>query len=162
MCDLEWGDCEEKAAVSEEGSGSNLNADLEEEIEENEVEATVEADSLFEDSFPNPNAVRNRRPPVWMGDYETGEGLSEEDNEAQLSLFADADPIYFEKAVKSEKWRRAIDVEIEAIRKNGTWELTKLPKGGKTIGVKWIYKTKFNENGEVDKHKARLVAKGYT
>lgn len=36
-----------------------------------------------------------------------------------------------------------------------------LPPGGKTIGVKWVFKTKFNENGEVDKYKARLVAKGY-
>lgn len=32
----------------------------------------------------------------------------------------------------------------------------------KTVGVKWIYKTKLNEKGEVDKFKARLVAKGYT
>ena len=37
-----------------------------------------------------------------------------------------------------------------------------MPKGGKTIGVKWIYKTKLNECGEIDKYKARLVAKGYT
>lgn len=29
------------------------------------------------------------------------------------------------------------------------------------IGLKWIFKTKFNEKGEVDKFKARLVAKGY-
>jgi len=28
--------------------------------------------------------------------------------------------------------------------------------------VKWIYKTKLNEEGKVDKYKARLVAKGYT
>ncbi|RVW74571.1 Retrovirus-related Pol polyprotein from transposon RE1 [Vitis vinifera] len=40
-------------------------------------------------------------------------------------------------------------------------ELCDLPKGQKTIGVKWVYKTKLKENGEVDKHKARLVAKGY-
>lgn len=31
--------------------------------------------------------------------------------------------------------------------------------GAKTIGVKWIYKTKCNEDGKVEKHKAMLVAK---
>lgn len=30
----------------------------------------------------------------------------------------------------------------------------------KLIGVKWVYKTKLNKDGEVDKYKARLVAKG--
>lgn len=55
-----------------------------------------------------------------------------------------------------------MDVEIEAIKRNDTWELTELPEGGKKIGVKWVYKTKFNENGEVDKYKARLVVKGYS
>ncbi|BBH06991.1 transposable element gene [Prunus dulcis] len=55
-----------------------------------------------------------------------------------------------------------MDVEIKSIEKNGTWELVDLPKGEKTVGVKWIYKTKLNEKGEVDKYKARLVAKGYT
>ena len=54
-----------------------------------------------------------------------------------------------------------MDAEIEVIERNNTWELTKLPKGQKIIGVKWIYKTKLKETGEVDKYKARLVAKGY-
>jgi len=49
--------------------------------------------------------------------------------------------------------------EIEAIEKNKTWELIDLPKGVKPIGVKWLYKTKFRENGEIDKFKARLVVK---
>ena len=53
-------------------------------------------------------------------------------------------------------------LELEAINKNDTWESMELPEGGKKIGMKWIYKTKFNENGEVNKYKARLVAKGYT
>lgn len=54
-----------------------------------------------------------------------------------------------------------MDVEITAIERNNTWELCYLPKGKKTIGVKWVYKTKLKENDAVDKHKARLVAKGY-
>ncbi|WVZ14421.1 hypothetical protein V8G54_011987 [Vigna mungo] len=51
--------------------------------------------------------------------------------------------------------------EIDAIERNQTWELTSLPEGMKKIGVKWVFKTKLNEKGEVDKYKARLVAKGY-
>jgi len=50
---------------------------------------------------------------------------------------------------------------MEAIEKNKIWELTDLPKGMKPIGVKWIFKTKLKENGEINKFKTRLVAKGY-
>ncbi|RVW64797.1 Retrovirus-related Pol polyprotein from transposon TNT 1-94 [Vitis vinifera] len=159
VCDLEWGDLEEEATMfdeNEEGTESDLEADIEAE------EDNFSSDSLTEDSSPSSTAERIRRPPAWMRDYDIGEGLSEEDNEVHLAMFAAADPIHFEDAVKSEKWKKAMDLELAAINKNGTWELTELPEGGKKIGVKWIYKTKFNENGEVDKYKARLVAKGYT
>ncbi|KAH9685900.1 hypothetical protein KPL70_014158 [Citrus sinensis] len=73
----------------------------------------------------------------------------------------EADPTTFEEANKSARWRKAMDQEMAAIEKNNTWELTTLPVGAKTIGVKWIFKTKLNENGDVEKYKARLVAKGY-
>ena len=54
-----------------------------------------------------------------------------------------------------------MDEEIAAIERNDTWELVDIPQGQKTVGVKWLFKTKRKENGEVDKFKARLVAKGY-
>ena len=53
-----------------------------------------------------------------------------------------------------------MDSKIEAIRKNDTWDLT--DPSAKRIGVKWVYKTKLNEHGEINKYKARLVTKGYT
>ncbi|GMI68030.1 cysteine-rich RLK (RECEPTOR-like protein kinase) 8 [Hibiscus trionum] len=97
-----------------------------------------------------------------MRDYETREVLSEDENEAYLLMSVADDPVLFDEADKSEKWKRAMDAEMEAIQKNNTWGLTESPKGAKKIGVKWVYKTKFNKNGEVDKYKARLVVKGYS
>ncbi|GJT12879.1 retrovirus-related pol polyprotein from transposon TNT 1-94 [Tanacetum coccineum] len=78
-----------------------------------------------------------------------------------LCLYADCEPLVFEKAMKSKKWRQAMEEEIKSIEKNDTWELTTLPKGQNAIGVKWVYKAKKNAKGEVEKYKARLVAKGY-
>ena len=43
-----------------------------------------------------------------------------------------------------------------------TWDLVELPKGKDVIGLKWIYKTKYKEDGSIQKHKAHLVAKGYS
>lgn len=54
-----------------------------------------------------------------------------------------------------------MDEEIQAIKKNNTWELTTPPEGKKPIKVKWAYTIKYNPNREVDRYKARLVAKGY-
>ena len=101
-------------------------------------------------------ARRCRREPVWMIYYEKGEGPSDEDSENAMMVIED-DLVTFEEAVKSRNWRDA----IEAIEKNKTRELTNLPTGVKPIGVKWIFKTKLKENGEIDKFKARFVAKGY-
>jgi hypothetical protein len=52
--------------------------------------------------------------------------------------------------------------EIESIEKNKTWDLVDLPRNKKSIGVKWVYKTKLNEKGQIEKHKARLVSKGFS
>ncbi|KAE8683276.1 TMV resistance protein N-like [Hibiscus syriacus] len=85
-----------------------------------------------------------------------------QDNLTLFCLFADCEPVSFQEAVQEKKWRDAMDEEIKAIEKNDTWKLTSLPKGHKAIGVKWVYKTKQNAKGEIERHKARLVAKGYS
>ncbi|CAL2242013.1 unnamed protein product [Prunus armeniaca] len=123
--------------------------------------SNVSANEPSEGQPSNSDTQRIRKRPVWMIDYVSGDELSDDDNVAHHALFADSDPVLFEDAINNIKWRKAMDAEIEAIEKNDTWELTDLPAEEKTIGVKWIFKTKLNEKGEVDKYKARLVAKGY-
>ncbi|XP_060675555.1 uncharacterized protein LOC132804987 [Ziziphus jujuba] len=55
-----------------------------------------------------------------------------------------------------------MDEEIVTIEKNDTWVLEDLPEGKDVIGLKWIYKPKYKENGTIIKYTARLVAKGYS
>nr|GFB43380.1 putative reverse transcriptase, RNA-dependent DNA polymerase [Tanacetum cinerariifolium] len=50
--------------------------------------------------------------------------------------------------------------EIKDLKKNETWTLENLREGKRAIDSKWLYKTKFKSNGEVERYKARLVAKG--
>jgi hypothetical protein len=38
---------------------------------------------------------------------------------------------------------------MKAIENNRTWELTALPAGHRAIGLKWVYKVKRNEAGDV-------------
>ncbi|KAH9706546.1 hypothetical protein KPL70_012251 [Citrus sinensis] len=84
------------------------------------------------------------------------------DNLTLFCLFADCELVNFQEPALVEKWRIAMDEEIKAIVKNDTWELTTLPTGHKAIGVKWVYKTKRNAKGGIERHKARLVANGYS
>jgi len=51
--------------------------------------------------------------------------------------------------------------EMAAVEENRTWELVDPPAGCRPIGLKWVFKVKRNERGEVVRHKARLVAKGF-
>lgn len=71
------------------------------------------------------------------------------------------EPTSFAEAEHEDCWRRAMLDELQFIDDNNTWTLTTLPAGHQAIGLKWVYKLKKDEEGNVIKHKARLVAKGY-
>lgn len=52
--------------------------------------------------------------------------------------------------------------EIDSMKSNDVWNLVELPNGVRPIGCKWVYKTKRESLGNIDRYKARLVAKGFT
>ncbi|KAM2263641.1 hypothetical protein ACFXTI_039901 [Malus domestica] len=72
------------------------------------------------------------------------------------------EPECFEEAAKDESWQKTMEDEISMIEKNHTWDLVDRPFDKPIIGVKWVYKTKLNLDGSVQKNKAKLVAKGYS
>lgn len=156
LMELEWGDNNEDI-VAEEVMDREEGEEVTE--EGHRAENRDANDSSAEETLIVREA-RVRNPPVWRSDYESGEGLSEE--ETNMAFMVSSDPTTFEEAIKNTIWRLAMDEEIKSIERNQTWNLTELPVGAKKIGVKWIYKTKLNELGEVDKFKARLVVKGYS
>ena len=86
--------------------------------------------------------------------------VSKQFNCYQASLTVTADPTDFSKALQRDHWVKAMNVELEALEKNQTWEIVPLPPGCKSIGSKWLYKTKYNPNDTIKRHKSRLVILG--
>ena len=43
-----------------------------------------------------------------------------------------------------------------------TWELSTLPEGHRSVGCKWIFRTKHDASGNIIRYKPQLVAKGYS
>ena len=69
----------------------------------------------------------------------------------------DGDPTSFEEAMRSaqsSKWLEAMQDEMRSMNNNGVWDLETIPKGAKTAGCKWVYKTKYNPKGNVERFKA--------
>jgi Reverse transcriptase (RNA-dependent DNA polymerase) len=78
------------------------------------------------------------------------------------SISKEQEPTQYYKAIKNERWRKAIREELNALEKNKTWVITQLPKDKKPVGCKWVFKIKYNSDGIVERYKVRLVVKGYT
>ncbi|GJY49327.1 putative ribonuclease H-like domain-containing protein [Tanacetum coccineum] len=71
------------------------------------------------------------------------------------------EPKNFKMAVTEDSWFEAMQNEIHEFDRLEVWVLVPKPIGVMIIALKWIYKVKLDEYGDVLKNKARLVAKGY-
>ena len=64
------------------------------------------------------------------------------------------EPQNFEEVAKEEVWIKAMDYEIATIEKNNTRELVDQHEKKEVNRLKWVQKTKYKEDGSIQKHKA--------
>lgn len=109
------------------------------------------------DTTPSPEVLpllrrseREKRAPVYYG---------------MSSRVTTIEPLTVNEALSSpdkEKWLGAMKNEMESLSTSEVWDLVELPKGRNAVGCKWVFKTKVNEDGSLNRFKARLVAQGFS
>lgn len=138
------------------------NLDRNEESDGNVSESCDEWESLDERDEevlqPEPELNRERRyslrerKPKQFPDHITYQAI-----ESDLPLTVDEALSKIDK----EKWRKAIQEELDALKQNNTWILVKPPACPYNIvDSKWIFRIKEEVGGK--RYKARLVARGYS
>ncbi|CAI7886713.1 unnamed protein product [Closterium sp. NIES-53] len=64
---------------------------------------------------------------------------------------------------RRKKWREAMDRELAALEKRGTWDLIPIEKtvNKNVLTGKWVFRVKTEADGTYEKHKARWVVHGF-
>ncbi|GJS17990.1 retrovirus-related pol polyprotein from transposon TNT 1-94 [Tanacetum coccineum] len=121
------------------------------ELFENSVTNEFDSEASFSGTV-NVNPTLQNNPPIvhgqkWTKDHSLENRLSNQKN--------------FKEVVQYPCWIDAMQEEIHEFERLVVWELVPDLSHSLVIGLKWVYKIKLDEYGEVLKNKARLVAKGY-
>ena len=135
------------------------------EMEENPVQDNVDVEEEpippqeLQETVPLRRSTRERRSAI-SKDYVA----FLQEHEFDIGMMED-DPLSLRQAlesVNSQKWIEAMNEEMKSMYDNKVWDIVPLPEGVKPVGCKWIFKTKRDSEGNVERYKARLVAKGFT
>ncbi|GKD48413.1 retrovirus-related pol polyprotein from transposon TNT 1-94, partial [Tanacetum coccineum] len=78
--------------------------------------------------------------------------------DAFLTLF---EPNNYKDALNQACWIEAMQEELHEFKCLEVWELVPHPDKVMVITLKWIYKVKLDELGDIIKNKARFIARGY-
>lgn len=121
-------------------------------------------DESFSDQ---PVSKRLTNPPVWMNDYHVSYSSVETPMAYALNAEAFVEEIpnniaELKKRDDWDRWKEAIESELQSLKKNGTWTLHPKPKEKNIVDCKWVFRIKRDDNGNIERYKARLVAKGYS
>jgi len=158
---------DEKGYIPRQVNHENIEEDedysLNQTNNEEQPQETSEEQIRIEEKTPSRYVQKNHPEYQILGQKEAGVQTRRTTAEASsyLELLSSTEPQNVREECKDECWVKEMDEELEQVEKNNNWELVSRPKYKNVIGIKWIFKNKLNENGEVIRNKARLVYKGY-
>jgi len=75
------------------------------------------------------------------------------------------DPVTYEEAMLGSDaiyWKKACAEELEEFVRQNLFITVPRPAGRKVVGCKWVFKTKLEESGQIERYKAWLVAQGFS
>lgn len=130
-------------------------------------------DSVFLDAVQLPipeeeqrRGQRNHVLPVRLSkDFDLSDGRRKPKQlPAEVNVTKIKVPRTFKEAVSGEDaacWVEAIQAELEAHRRNGTWKVVTKPKDKRRINSNWGFRVQEHKIGGGSKFRARLVAGGH-
>ena len=134
-------------------------------------------DSRTQETSPVPESSTSNSNPDFYAEFRTRSGCHVKaverygcpfDNSENVSfvecLSCEEVPNSLEQVKKSQsrdEWLEAMIKEYNLLVDNKTWQLCELPAHKKSLGGRWVFALKKDENGEIGKYKARYVAKGF-
>lgn len=83
-------------------------------------------------------------------------------SELALTTSKILEPKILKTALRSLEWYTTMKEKVSALHQNKTRTLVSSPINANVVGSKWVFYTKYTENGSVDRLKAQLIAKGFT
>jgi hypothetical protein len=137
------------------------------------IETRLEVDTLGQGDLTSPLTTSGKRRPRWFQETlkEAKENVGEPKRQfresrppvrlgsylALVTSISDTEPQTFAQAVDQQVWQEAM-LEYDSILHNDVWEVVSRPVGKSVVTSRWLYKTKYAADGNIEKHKARFVA----
>ena len=135
--------------------------DEEEGIEKEDTRECEEYSSRLDQKTPSRRIQKNHLETQIIDDKNVGVITRRQLTFNEQALLSILEPNKFSEERKNDEWIKAMNEELDQIKKNEMWELVPRPKDKNVIGTKWVFKNKFNQDGQVIRNKDRLVCKGY-
>lgn len=71
------------------------------------------------------------------------------------------EPTSIDEELSNDCWIMAMQEELIQFQRNNVWNLVPQTSQKNNRGTKWVFRNKFNEQGEVVRNKVRLVSQVY-